>query len=275
MKIINLINKNPFYLNVNLKDIKGEEWIDVIGFDGSYEVSNFGRVKSVGRFVAANGGSERWVKERILKQAVMTSALIATLCINGICKRFLVSRLMFFSFNYNIKGLPEYYVMHINNNPFDNRTENLRIDTLKEIANNTYNHGKWEHLKNGNPVLSKHNRESAEIKVNKIISKICVKCGKRKDSKYFRNEHNKCKTCVWEEYRIKLGTKKRRSKGLKATCQITGKIIFYKNYNDKNLLKLVSITSAMKYVKNNTICKPYLRKQNFNPFKLEEINQTK
>ena len=43
------------------------------------------------------------------------------------------------------------------------------------------------------------------------------------------------------------------------------------NYTDKNLLKLIATTTAMKHVQNNTICKPYLKKHTFNPFKIEEL----
>jgi len=51
-----------YYLNTELDNIDNEEWIDIMGFDGIYEVSNYGRVKSVGRWVGANNGGERWVK---------------------------------------------------------------------------------------------------------------------------------------------------------------------------------------------------------------------
>ena len=39
------------YQNLWLKDIKGEEWEDVPGLDGVYLISNFGRIKSIRRWV--------------------------------------------------------------------------------------------------------------------------------------------------------------------------------------------------------------------------------
>jgi hypothetical protein len=53
--------KNVTYRN-------SEEWLSVVGFEGLYEVSNIGRVRSVARIVARSNGSPCSVKERFLKQ---------------------------------------------------------------------------------------------------------------------------------------------------------------------------------------------------------------
>lgn len=45
-------------------EILAEEWRDVIGYEGEYRVSDFGRIKSVTRLVP-NGGGHRLVRERI------------------------------------------------------------------------------------------------------------------------------------------------------------------------------------------------------------------
>lgn len=59
------------YQNKSLKDIKGEIWREVPGFDGELLVSNYGRVKVLPRFIihrfAPNGF---WTKERIKGQSV-------------------------------------------------------------------------------------------------------------------------------------------------------------------------------------------------------------
>lgn len=52
------------YKNTDIKDIDGEEWVDVIGYDGMYCISNYGRVKSMAR----HDNIGRKIKERILKQ---------------------------------------------------------------------------------------------------------------------------------------------------------------------------------------------------------------
>lgn len=45
-----------------------EEWRPVVGYEGEYEVSDWGRVKSVDRYVNTKGNSKRLVKGKILKQ---------------------------------------------------------------------------------------------------------------------------------------------------------------------------------------------------------------
>lgn len=46
--------------------MNNEEWRSVVGFEGLYEVSNFGRVRSVERYVTSRWGSPKSVKARIL-----------------------------------------------------------------------------------------------------------------------------------------------------------------------------------------------------------------
>ena len=64
---MNDIEKLP-YKNTRLEDMDGEVWIDAFGFDGIYEVSNFGRVRSVNRLINSPQG-ERLLRGRVLKQA--------------------------------------------------------------------------------------------------------------------------------------------------------------------------------------------------------------
>lgn len=45
-----------------------EEWRPVVGYEGEFEVSDWGRVKSLDRFVNSKNGSVRLVKGKILKQ---------------------------------------------------------------------------------------------------------------------------------------------------------------------------------------------------------------
>jgi|DEB0MinimDraft_6_1074348.scaffolds.fasta_scaffold00060_24 hypothetical protein len=260
-----------YYKKLDLESLHGEEWIDVIGFDGIYEVSNLGRVKSVGRYVQANGGGERWVRERILKQSMGDSSLVATLCVGGICKRFQVSRLVFFSFNYNKDCLPEYYVVHRDNNWKNNSLDNLKIGDMSEVLRLTTDSGKMSHLDRIRPKFSKHTLNTAKIKDGCIIEKKCICCNVFKKPNEFRHERNTCKSCVWEKERKIKGIKTRKCKGLKVVEIETGKVSYYKNYTDPDLLKIISTTTAIKHVRNKTVCKPYLKSQNFKPFTIQEI----
>lgn len=44
-----------------------EEWRDIPGYEGEYQISNFGRVKSLERYVRHNYGGLKKVTERILR----------------------------------------------------------------------------------------------------------------------------------------------------------------------------------------------------------------
>ena len=45
-----------------------EEWRPVVGYEGEYEVSDWGRVRGLDRYVNTKGNSKRLVKGKILKQ---------------------------------------------------------------------------------------------------------------------------------------------------------------------------------------------------------------
>ena len=47
--------------------MKNEEWRDVVGYEGRYQISSMGRVKSLARTFIGKGGGEHLVKERVLK----------------------------------------------------------------------------------------------------------------------------------------------------------------------------------------------------------------
>lgn len=111
-----------------MKEILGEIWKDVVGYEGIYLVSNKGRVYSIER--KTNNGTT--VKPRILKQFVDRGYCLVTLSKNR--KRRIrsekVHRLVAMAFIDNPTNKP--FVNHINNNGTDNRVENLEWVTNDE-----------------------------------------------------------------------------------------------------------------------------------------------
>lgn len=106
-----------------------EEWRDVIGYEGIYQVSSLGRVKSLSR-VAKNRHGYRPIKERILKPAYRDGYVGVGLRKNTKPTTFLVHRLVAEAFIPNPGGKP--CIDHINMIRSDNRVENLEWVTYSE-----------------------------------------------------------------------------------------------------------------------------------------------
>ena len=109
-----------------------EKWKSIQGYEGQYEVSNLGKVKSVRRKVLNGNGyqKDRLLKPHINKGGYATVAL----CKDGKPKVFLVHRLVAIAFIPNPEGKP--IVDHIDTNPLNNAVDNLRWCTQKENCNN-------------------------------------------------------------------------------------------------------------------------------------------
>lgn len=106
--------------------IDAEFWKPVKGYEGLYEVSSFGRIRSVERNEILRGRHPRpYTRKR--KGSLISPRngpyLNVNLCKKGSKRNYLVHRLVAEAFIDNPKGLPE--VNHINEDKHDNRYSNL------------------------------------------------------------------------------------------------------------------------------------------------------
>lgn len=101
-----------------------EEWRDIVGYEGLYQVSNKGRIKSLKRTAPCRGGV-RTVNERIMKMQRNHDGYInVSLRIgDGSYKTLKVHRIVAQAFIDNPLNLPD--VNHIDDNPSNNCVENL------------------------------------------------------------------------------------------------------------------------------------------------------
>lgn len=99
-----------------------EEWKDIKEYEGLYQISNFGRVKSLSRKIW-NGKGYYQSKEKILKPGIEKLGYhYFYLCKNNKRKKYL-HRLLAEAFIPNLLKLPE--VNHKDQNPFNNELNNL------------------------------------------------------------------------------------------------------------------------------------------------------
>jgi len=118
-----------------------EIWKDVIGYEGFYEVSNLGNVRSVERFVKTSRGSAlRKSPARNLKKVPSPEYYRISLCKFGVIKDMAVHRLVAEAFIPNPENKP--YVDHIDGNMQNNLVTNLRWASAYENVMNPNTHYK-------------------------------------------------------------------------------------------------------------------------------------
>lgn len=108
-----------------------EHWKPVIGHEGSYEVSDQGRVRSLDRTATRSDGVRVHVKGRMLKPYTSKSGHKSVIMqVDGNVTRSLVHRLVLSAF---VGECPDgMEACHWNDVPGDNRLENLRWATRRE-----------------------------------------------------------------------------------------------------------------------------------------------
>ena len=111
-----------------------EIWKPISGYEGFYEVSNLGRIRSLERIAECSDGRKRKLKTRILRQSCAPSGYYTvTLHKNGKQKSGLVHRLVCEAFIPNPLGKDE--VNHKDENSKNNNATNLEWITRKENIN--------------------------------------------------------------------------------------------------------------------------------------------
>lgn len=115
-----------------------EIWKDIEGYEGKYQVSNFGNVKRIS--VPKKGrGVKGYIRGGLLKpDKDKAGYLRTTLCMNGKHKHFLIHRLVGKAFICNPNNFPE--INHKDENKSNNNVDNLEWCT--GIYNVNYGTGK-------------------------------------------------------------------------------------------------------------------------------------
>jgi hypothetical protein len=110
--------------------MKKEVWKNIIGYEGLYQISNFGRVMSLTKEVVCNGAIRRQC-DKILKPDILKKGYLRImLCKKGVNHRVLIHRLVFS----HSKGLiPEGLIInHIDRDKKNNNDDNLELVTHRK-----------------------------------------------------------------------------------------------------------------------------------------------
>ena len=150
-----------------------EIYKDIPEYEGLYQASNLGNIKSNDRYNTDKHGKTKFYPGRLLKQEVSRERLPnyfrVTLSKNGETKKFFVHRLVAITFIQNPDNKP--YINHIDNNGQNNLLENLEWCTHSE--NIKYSQEQGRQFEN----QSKAGKTSGENKMAQILDEISSKVG--------------------------------------------------------------------------------------------------
>jgi len=114
-----------------------EEWKDIEGYEGLYQVSNLGNVKSLKRVIVKKNGVSLPIEEKILKPSIASHGYrVVVLANKGQLKQMLIHRLVAKAFVDNPNNYKE--INHKDGNKLNNNISNLEWCTYTENLVHAY-----------------------------------------------------------------------------------------------------------------------------------------
>lgn len=147
---------------------ENEIWKDVPNYEGYYQVSDLGRVKSLSRKIW-NGKTYRTYEGIILKQLIGTTGYyFVNLSKNSKSKKTKVHQLISIAFlNHKPCGY-KMVIDHINNNRLDNRLKNLQLITHRENSSKDRKNKTSKYI--GVSWIKSRNKWNSQIVLNKKLN---------------------------------------------------------------------------------------------------------
>lgn len=153
-----------------------QRWLPVVQWEGLYEVSDRGQVRSVARSVERCDGRARWAPSVLLKQQTKpTGHMVVSLKAGDRKITRTVHRLMADAFHgLRPEGLE---VRHLDGNPRNNVIGNLRYGTHQENAVDVVDHGThYQTLKTRCPLS--HDLRAPNLVASELPKRACLACNR-------------------------------------------------------------------------------------------------
>lgn len=171
-----------------------EIWKDIAGYEGYYQVSNYGNVKSLDRIVQSKQ-MQKSIKGKVLKKSLMKIGYCSVnLCIKGKCRQSLIHRMVGMAFIPNPENKKE--INHKNGIRHDNYYENLEWVTSRENQLHKYrvlkidhsrpNLGRYGALHNNAVAVSQYSLEGEHIADFGAVIEAARYCGSNNGSSIVR-----------------------------------------------------------------------------------------
>jgi len=146
---------------------------DIPNYEGFYQASDLGRIKSLSRLVKRKIENNYYISEKIISQSICSNYLSANLHKQGFRCKFLTHILVATTFLNHVSGNPNEIVDHIKKgNTLDNRLSNLQIITQRQNSTKDKTNGSSQYV--GVHWNKKDKRWISYIRINGI--KIYLGC---------------------------------------------------------------------------------------------------
>lgn len=151
-------------IQVTRKELELEIWKNIPGWEGYYQASNIGRIRSLDRIVYSKEGRKFTFKGKILKpRRNKRGYFYLGLHKGGKIKSCTVHRLIALTFIPNPLNYPQ--VHHRDDNQVDNNVNNLKWGTISQNSHDAIKNGRWAPMIGEKSPLSKLTEEQViEIK---------------------------------------------------------------------------------------------------------------
>ena len=115
-----------------------EIWKDVPGYEGFYQCSNFGNVKSLDRVVKRNNNNKRVIGKQLKKCINCHGYYVVVLCKKSILKSFTVHQLVAMCFLGHKRNGNTLVINHIDGNKINNMLSNIEIVTNRQNSSTCF-----------------------------------------------------------------------------------------------------------------------------------------